>query len=156
MLYKLIPDDRRLPIFLAGKEIKKLGHNKHVINDYVVFKFSNWNDKHPHASLLNTLGNVDSLDNFYEYQLYCKSLYASIQEFSRDTSRVLKEKSEDEYIEQIMTTYPNIEDRTNYDVISIDPQQSRDFDDAMSIQIKDEHTYVLVFIYQMYHYGWMH
>ena len=143
MLYKLIPDDRRLPIFLAGKEIKKLGHNKHVINDYVVFKFSNWNDKHPHATLLNTLGNVDSLDNFYEYQLYCKSLYASIQEFSRDTSRVLKEKSEDEYIEQIMTTYPNIEDRTNYDVISIDPQQSRDFDDAMSIQIKDEDTYIL-------------
>ena len=143
MLYKLIPDDRRLPIFLAGKEIKKIGHNKHVINNYVVFKFSNWNDKHPHASLLNTLGSVDSLDNFYEYQLYCKSLYASIQQFSRDTSKVLKEKTEDEYIDQIMTTYNTTEDRTAFDVIAIDPPQSRDFDDAMSIQIKDNNTYVL-------------
>ena len=143
MLYKLIPDDRRLPIFLAGKEIKKLGHSKHRVNNYVVFKFSNWNDKHPHGSLLNTLGSVESLDNFYEYQLYCKSLYASIQQFSRDTSKVLKEKSEDEYIDQIMSTYNTTEDRTGYDVIAIDPPHSRDFDDAMSLQVKDDNTYVL-------------
>lgn len=143
MLYKLIPDDRRLPIFLAGKEIKKMSHSKYVVNNYVVFKYSNWDNKHPHGTLLNTLGTVESLDNFYEYQLYCKSLYASIQEFSRDTSRVLKKKSEDEYIDQIMSTYENIEDRLHYNVISIDPVNSKDFDDAMSIQIMNDNKYII-------------
>ena len=94
-----------------------MSHSKYVVNNYVVFKYSNWDNKHPHGTLLNTLGTVESLDNFYEYQLYCKSLYASIQEFSRDTSRVLKKKSEDEYIDQIMSTYENIEDRLDYNVI---------------------------------------
>ena len=30
-----------------------------------------------------TIGSVDVLFNFYEYQLYCKSLYASIQDFTK-------------------------------------------------------------------------
>ena len=120
-----------------------MSHSKYVVNNYVVFKYSNWDNKHPHGTLLNTLGTVESLDNFYEYQLYCKSLYASIQEFSRDTSRVLKKKSEDEYIDQIMSTYENIEDRLHYNVISIDPVNSKDFDDAMSIQIINDNKYII-------------
>ena len=34
--------------------------------------------------------NVSSLDTFYEYQLYCKSLYASIQKFTKHTMKQLK------------------------------------------------------------------
>ena len=39
--------------------------------------------KHPVATLVNNLGDVTELDNFYEYQLYCKSLYASIQNITK-------------------------------------------------------------------------
>ena len=61
----------------------KLGFNKNIKNKYVVFEFRNWNDKHPLGSLTQTLGDVDSLEYFYEYQLYCKSLYASIQNINK-------------------------------------------------------------------------
>ena len=143
LLYKLIPDDKRFPIFLAGKEIKKIGFNKCTPNMYVVFKYDSWNDKHPHGSLLNSLGSVECLDNFYEYQLYCKSLYASIQQFTRDTAKVLRAKSEDEYIDQIMESYPNIHNRLDYCVISIDPAESKDYDDAFSLQIINNNKYII-------------
>jgi ribosomal protein S3 len=36
--------------------------------------------------LSQVIGPVDILDNFYEYQLYCKSLNASIQQFQKNLS----------------------------------------------------------------------
>ena len=30
--------------------------------------------KHPHGELLQVIGDVDRLEHFYEYQLYCKNL----------------------------------------------------------------------------------
>ena len=69
-----------------------------------------WENKHPYGSLVQTLGDVTCLDNFYEYQLYCKSLYASIQDFTKKTMRALRSKSEDYYIENIFNKY-EIEDR---------------------------------------------
>ena len=41
------------------------------------------------------LGDVTTTDpTFYEYQLYCKSLYASIQNFNKKTMHILKNKSQ--------------------------------------------------------------
>ena len=47
-----------------------------------------------------------------------------------------------EHIKNIYNKYPNIEDRTIYDVFTIDPHGSRDFDDAYSIRMEDD-TYIL-------------
>ena len=80
--------------------------------------------------LVQTLGNVTELSNFYEYQLYCKSLYASIQNFNKATMRALKTKSEAEFIDHIRSTY-TVEDRRDWDIVSIDPLTSKDFDDAV-------------------------
>ena len=88
-LYKLIPDDKRLPEFLVAYKMK-ITFNKKVCNKYVVFKFKHWDNKHPVAQLDQVLGDVNILDNFYEYQLYCKSLYASIQDFTKATLRIKK------------------------------------------------------------------
>ena len=63
---------------------------------YVTFEFLEWKDKHPIGRLTNSLGSVDELSSFYEYQLYCKSLNASIQNFTRDAAKALKEKTENE------------------------------------------------------------
>ena len=143
LLWKLIPDDKRLPIFLVAKEAEQKMFNKHPVNKYVVFEFKNWDAKHPEATITNTLGSVDKLNNFYEYQLYCKSLHASIQKFTRDTSRALRIKTEDEYIDSIMKTHPEIENRLQEYVISIDPKSSGDFDDAFSIKPCNESEYIL-------------
>jgi len=131
-LYKCIPDDKRLPIFMIPYTIK-MGFSKTTYNKYVIFKFNHWKNKHPQGTLMQTLGDVAILSNFYEYQLYCKSLYASIQNFNKKTMRKLKQKSEKEFIEQINQLY-SVEDRRLWDIISVDPKNSKDFDDAFGIR----------------------
>ena len=76
-LYKCLPDDE-LPIFLVPYKIKS-GFSKKLTNKYITFEFRNWDNKHPIGVITQTLGDVTQLTSFYEYQLYCKSLYASIQ-----------------------------------------------------------------------------
>lgn len=136
LLYKCIPDDIRLPAFLVPYEIKHMGFSKVFKNLYVTINFEKWEDKHPRAKLDNVIGPVNILDNFYEYQLYCKSLNASIQKFQKDTSKSLETKGHDGIIETILSKYPNIQDRTDqsfWKIITIDPLNSQDYDDGFSI-----------------------
>jgi len=130
-LYKCIPDDRRLPVFLIPYYLK-LGFSKNIDNKYVIFRFDNWNKKHPQATMVNNLGDVDILENFYEYQLYCKSLYASIQQFNKATTQALKLKTQEELFNKMITTNKLI-DRTKEEIFTIDSKQTTDYDDAISI-----------------------
>ena len=136
LLYKCIPDDNRIPAFLVPYEIKELGFSKVLTNLYVTIRYSHWNNKHPQGMLTQTIGSVDILDNFYEYQLYCKSLNASIQKFNKDTHKSIKEKAtvHDTFIQEVFTKYSQIEDRTSWKIITIDPQSSLDYDDGFSIR----------------------
>jgi|LauGreSuBDMM15SN_2_FD.fasta_scaffold00011_2 exoribonuclease R len=141
LLYKCIPDDMRIPSFLVPYEIKHIGFSKMIKNLYVTFTFDEWDTKHPLGKLNNVIGPVDILDNFYEYQLYCKSLNASIQKFQKDTSKALENKSHEGVINTLKNKYPNIEDRTNqklWHIFTIDPLNSQDFDDAFSIIDNDD------------------
>ena len=137
LLYKCIPDDKRLPAFLIPYEMKNIGFSKVFTNHYVTFNYVEWVDKHPRAVISQMIGCVETLDNFYEYQLYCKSLNASIQKFNKDTNTALKTKTHNDFIENICTKYSNIEDRsdqTKWEVFTIDPPKSLDFDDGFSIR----------------------
>ena len=136
LLYKCIPDDNRLPSFLVPYEIKSMGFSKVFKNLYVTINYREWNDKHPIAKLDNVIGPVDIINNFYEYQLYCKCLNTSIQKFQKDAFKSLESKSYDEILETIIKKYPNIQDRTDnnvWHIITIDPANSVDFDDGISI-----------------------
>ena len=139
-LYKCIPDDKRMPIFLIPYQIK-FEFSKNITNKYCIFKFKKWMGKHPIATLVETIGDVSDLSNFYEYQLYCKSLYASIQNFTKKTMKALRHKSEDHFVKMICDKY-SIEDRTDINVFTIDPEVSKDFDDGMSL-IEDDVSYKL-------------
>lgn len=136
LLYKCIPDDMRLPAFLVPYEIKNVGFSKVLKNLYVTIVFDEWEDKHPRAKLDNVIGPVDILDNFYEYQLFCKSLNTSIQKFQKDTSKAIGNKCHEGIIDAARAKYPSIQDRTNQDVwniITIDPSKSVDFDDGFGV-----------------------
>ena len=106
LLYKCIPNQQTLPVFLVPYQIKQ-GFYKTNINRYVIFEFKEWttNQKHPICSLNNTLGEVSNLNVFYEYQLYCNSLFNSIKPFIKATQKKFKGKNEDEYIELIKKKY---------------------------------------------------
>jgi exoribonuclease R len=153
LLYKCIPDDTRIPIFLVPYEIKQMGFSKVFTNLYVTIRYKEWDDKHPHANLSQTIGPVDVLDNFYEYQLYCKSLNASIQKFNKDTNKAIKTKSlveqkeHDSFITGICKKYPQVEDRTDWKIFTIDPSTSLDYDDGFSIKkLNDNQTLLSIYI----------
>lgn len=147
LLYKCIPDDIRLPIFLVPYEIKHVGFSKVFFNLYVTINFSDWTSNAlPFATLTQNIGPVSILENFYEYQLYCKSLNTSMQKFNNATKMLVKEDHE-AFIHNIVLKHPSIEDRTSsYTVFSIDPSNCTDFDDAFSIKLQDDNT-VLLSIY---------
>jgi hypothetical protein len=147
LLYKCIPDDVRLPTFLVPYEHKHVGFSKVFPNLYVTIRFSDWSEKLVRAVISQTIGPVDVLDNFYEYQLYCKSLNSSIQKFTKDTSKVInfkagKSAAHDTFIESIVSN-KQIESRINHNIFSIDPANSNDFDDAFSIKVLDDNTLLL-------------
>jgi exoribonuclease R len=134
-LYKCVPDDTRLPPFLVPYEIKHVGFSKVLINLYVTFSYTNWNEKHPNGILNLVIGPINILDNFYEYQLYCKSLNSSIQKFHKDTLKIINSNSHDTFIENIKLIYPCIENRIkDYNIFTIDPLKSVDLDDGFSIK----------------------
>lgn len=141
VLYKCIPDDKHLPAFLVPYDIC-IEFTKSRPNKYVVFKFEKWTTgSHPQGLLVETLGNVDVLPVFYEYQLYCKSLHASLTEFTNQTKKTLSKQSIDAYIEQIENNpHFNIEDRSSEHIFTIDPINSLDFDDGLSIMPLTEST----------------
>jgi hypothetical protein len=145
LMYKCIPDDTRIPIFLVPYEIKQMGFSKVFNNLYVTLHYKEWNDKHPHAILSQVIGPVDILDNFYEYQLYCKSLNTSIQKFNKATSKAVKEKAEvhDSFISSVCKQYTQIEDRTSWKIFTIDPPTSLDYDDGFSIKKLDNNKTLL-------------
>ena len=149
LLYKCIPDDTRIPIFLVPYEIKQMGFSKVFTNLYVTIRYKEWDDKHPIANLSQTIGPVDVLDNFYEYQLYCKTLNASIQKFNKDTNKAIKTKASehDSFITTICNKYPQIEDRTSWKTFTIDPPTSLDYDDGFSIKkLNDNQTLLSIYI----------
>ena len=136
-IYKCIPDNKYLPTFLVPYN-KKNGFNKNNNNLYVTFKYNHWDKTHPYGILNQVIGPVTELSAFYEYQLYCKSLNASIQKFTRETSQKLKNKTEAEFIDQIMQEYKNIVDRTDATTIfTIDSANCCDYDDALEYEKKD-------------------
>jgi len=145
LIYKCIPDDKRLPIFLVPYEDKKTKFNKKKINKYVTFQYKEWNEKHPCGILNEVIGDVSDLSKFYEYQLYCKSLNASIQNFTKVTKQIFKNKPSVDFIDEIMNTY-KIEDRTDNHTFTIDSIGTQDYDDGFGIVKNNDHTVVTVYI----------
>ena len=132
--YKCVPHDKRLPSFLVPYERQALGFAKTVTNKYVLFKYTDWTGTHPTGVLTNTIGDVTDLSNFYEYQLYCKNLFLSIKEFSNDVASACQHTTRDRlYIDEILAKNPMCEDRTSEYIITIDPANSTDLDDAIGL-----------------------
>uniref|UniRef100_A0A6C0F0V4 RNB domain-containing protein n=1 Tax=viral metagenome TaxID=1070528 RepID=A0A6C0F0V4_9ZZZZ len=143
-LYKCIPDNRELPAFLVPYDIK-LGFSKDVKNKYVVIRFEHWNDKHPRGMILETIGDVNVMDAYYEYKLYCRDIHDSIALFTSKTRELVKLYG-DVVNSILQNTKYNIEDRQDVLVYSIDPDGCTDIDDAFSIQPDGDGYKVSIYI----------
>ena len=154
LLYRCFPDDKRIPTFLIPYDIS-IGFSKVNRNKYVIIKFDNWNDKHPRGIIIETIGDVDSLEAFYEYQLYSKSIHISLKDMTNKTRDILRKQTTDEYVKQIFQNSNFIiEDRRNDYIFTIDPQNSVDFDDGFGIKQLDNGKY-RISIYLANVYFWL-
>ena len=151
LLYKCVPDDISIPAFLVPYEIKNMGFSKVFVNIFVTIQFVNWNLTHPLGMLTQVIGPVDSCEHFYEYQLYCKGLNTSLQKFNKATNKSLHDMTinKETFILDLSLSSKKdfIEDRTDWQVFTIDPAGSLDFDDAFSIKVLDNgNTLVSIYI----------
>jgi exoribonuclease R len=130
LLYKCIPDNKLLPVFLVPYTVDAT-FSKVVKNKYIVFRFNHWLSDHPHGEIKDTLGDVDSLEAFNEYQLYRRGLHLSLTPFVKASRSILRDEDP---VQKIL-------DKTNYciddlrsikNVFTIDPADCTDFDDAFS------------------------
>jgi len=148
LLYKCIPDDKTLPPFLIPYEFKHSNFSKLYSNLYVTFSFSKWGekDKHPIGTLTNVIGEVNNsnIDVYYGYQLICKNLNISIEQFNKTLFNSIKTRFDSSSIdlnkitnEFVLSQYPELENRTDqkeWNIFTIDSVNTTDYDDAFSIK----------------------
>jgi exoribonuclease R len=145
LIYACTPYNKHLPIFLVAFNLK-IGFEKDQKNKYVIFKYENWDDKHPSGILTETLGDVNHLPAFYEYKLYCKQVHFTNSEFAKTLKQKYGQKTHEEWVQTILDSpnkYGFIEDRRKIDnrIFSIDPTGCIDRDDALSITQNSNNTY---------------
>ena len=145
LLYKCVPHDCTLPIFLVPYDIK-LELSKHITNKYVLFKYTKWTEKHPYGELVETFGAVSTYTAFEQYQLVCKGLTSSISTYTKHIKKTLQSTMETQLIHTITEKY-NPEDRSQEYIFSIDNDTTTDYDDAMSItENPDGSTRISIYI----------
>jgi len=141
LLYKCIPDNPHLPVFLIPYQIPN-SFGKHNVSKFVLFRFANWNDEHPHGILDAVLGNINQMNAYYEYQLYRKNLHPSSSSSSSSSSIIAfnsKVKSSLQSSSLFITSFlennndKKIQIRTDIEVFTIDNEGTMDFDDAFSV-----------------------
>jgi hypothetical protein len=133
LLYKCVPDDNTLPYFLIPFEEKNIGFSKNKKDKYITFRIKEWVDKHPIGTLTNNFGDVDIIENYTTYKMSCKNINDSLQQFNKIIVRSLRETTLGT-IPYFCNNTP-IEDRRKHQIISIDPKDCTDIDDAIGISI---------------------
>ena len=143
LLYKCIPYDPHLPSFLIPYDEKtSLGFSKNKINKYITFKFLDWQEKHPYGIVVNTFGKVDETKAYADYQLHCQELNHTLKHLNAATLRVLREEAALNLPKLFIENY-QIEDRRTYPILSIDPENCIDIDDALGIRKNAEGQTIL-------------
>lgn len=147
LLYKCIPDALHLPTFLVPYEEKTNKFSKLKINKYITFQLKEWANKYPISIITNTLGDVDNIEAYTNYQLICNALNFSVKNLNTATIRALSENP----MTNIPMVYDGdkniIEDRRLRPIISIDPEGCLDIDDAIGLyKTGDGQTVLSIYI----------
>lgn len=147
-LYRFIPDSKHLPVFLVPYELKA-SFSKAYKNKFAIIKFKEWTQEHPVGVLQETIGDVDTLDAFCEYQLHRRGLQVSMSAFNAHVKTALK--NEQDCIATIQQRYKLPCVGEGEIIYSIDPATSLDYDDAFSVKQTGVNTYrVTVYIAHVY------
>ncbi len=147
LLYRCIPDNIRLPVFLVPFDLK-LGFSKDLKNKYIMFKFDKWSGKHPNGIVIETIGDVSNIEHYYEYQIHRQFLNDSISDFTNKTRKLFSNNNESDVISTIINNSAyKISNRLDDPVITIDPPGCVDIDDGLSCYTNEQTGIATVSIY---------
>tara|TARA_B100001059_G_scaffold236782_1_gene290301 strand:- start:9604 stop:11136 length:1533 start_codon:yes stop_codon:yes gene_type:complete len=144
MLYKCIPYNKHLPICLVPYE-EKQGFSKKRVHKYVLVTFKHWRDKHPVVTLIQTFGDIDNLSCLYDYLLFGLNIHSSNQRFTKAFTLAYKETTNTLHIENMRKRYA-LEDRTSHQVITIDGDTTKDFDDGIGYVTNTDEDILTIYI----------
>ena len=123
LMYKCVPDDVTLPVFLAPHVNKKVGFSKKPVDRYVGVEYGSWDAKHPVCVVRNNIGPVDSNEAFYEYQLHRRGLVVPRPK-KTEKQRILETlsaKPVDTVVDEMSSKW-GFEDRHDLPTLTIDPE----------------------------------
>ena len=147
LLYRCIPDNTKLPVFLVPFDLK-LGFSKDLKNKYIMFTFDKWSGKHPNGIVTETIGDVSNIEHYYEYQIHRRFLNDSITDFTSKARKLFSSKNEPDVISTLLNNPAyQISNRLECEVITIDPPGCIDIDDGMSCAIDGQTGIATVSIY---------
>lgn len=127
LLYRCVPDDKTFDIIDVPYEYKKTGFLKIMPDLYVLVDYEN-------KIISDVLGPIDNYDSFWRYRLKCKNL----------EEKQLKITSfKPAAYEKLFKFY---EPRLNHNVFSIDGEETKDYDDAFSIEETQDFFIISVYI----------
>ena len=118
LLYKCVPNEINLPHFLIPYT-QKYNFQKTFTNLFINFEFKEWEEKHPIGTIVDIIGPVDDNLSLFEYELYCKNLQSSLNNFNKAILPILPLNN------------TSLEDGTF--IFTIDPDGCTDYDDAFSV-----------------------
>lgn len=144
LIYKCIPNNKYLPHFLVPYEMKHVGFSKNINNLFVLILFTNWTSSHPTGSIQQTIGNVDVLEHFYEYRLYCRNLHVSVSQLSNSFLKRIHAYETNNHTDVLIHRH-NFENRCGkeWSIFTIDNHNTITYDDAISIRRDSDITYTI-------------
>ncbi len=131
--YLFKPITKDLPDFLVAFS----NALKYKNNIYINIKFKIWEIKIPYGTCENVIGEIDNDKSEYEFLLYKNNVFKKTFKLDKSIFKLLKNKSLLDIFENEAKSYKKI---NNLNIISIDPINCKDIDDALSYQkINDKH-----------------
>lgn len=140
LLYKCIPNNKSLPVFLVPFEDKSMTFRKKKLNRFVSFRFLNWDGKHPEGQIIEIIGYVSEINAYCEYMLRCKEVSYPIQKFTKDVFKAIITRGHE--LDDVLKGKKYIDRKEEY-VMSIDPEGCEDIDDAFSCKLNQDGTVTL-------------
>jgi len=145
LYYRCIPYNPKYPEFLIPYTIP-LDFSKHTTNLFVLFQYKEWKEKTaPYGILIESIGAVNDLSSYYRYLLVSKQLEYHPNHWIPNSLRIMMPDETIKHKREMGKPEGKssgkglgkgeVEKGEEY-IFSIDPEESRDLDDAFSFQCR--------------------
>ena len=147
LLYKCYPNDPSLPIFLIPYQNKTSTFEKSNNNRFVLFRYENWDSKHPLGKITQNFGLVDDFKAYCKYQLFRREINT---DNSIQLSKALIHNLGCRPIQNVaieLSRKFGMQNRMHYsDIFSIDPIGCTDIDDAIGLRSTSRGHIISIYI----------